>query len=89
MIPAVERARLLAALQIIDGAIVFAGDTATDLIQQLAPDIYAKGGDYHHKVLPEREIVESLGGRVVLIDFVPNHSTSDLLARIKALPEDA
>lgn len=89
LIPAVERARLLAALEIIDGAIVFPGDTAIDLIQKLAPDVYAKGGDYHHKVLPEREVVESLGGQVILIDFVPKHSTSDLLARIKALPEDA
>ncbi|MFC1959196.1 adenylyltransferase/cytidyltransferase family protein [Chloroflexota bacterium] len=89
LISAVERARLLAALTIIDGVIVFPGDTAIELIQKLAPDIYAKGGDYHHKILPEREIVEALGGHVVLIDFVANHSTSNLLARIKALPEDA
>mgnify|MGYP003378922712 CR=1 FL=1 len=56
------------------------------LIELLKPDIYVKGGDYHHKVLPERELVESLGGEVVLIDLVPERSTSALIAKIKALP---
>jgi rfaE bifunctional protein nucleotidyltransferase chain/domain len=87
LIPAAERARLLAALAVIDGVVIFEGDTADDLIRALHPDIYVKGGDYAHKVLPERPTVENLGGRVALIDFLPNHSTSDLIHRIKALPE--
>lgn len=87
IIPAVERARLLAALSVIDAAIIFPGDTADELIQVLHPDIYVKGGDYANKELPERATVETLGGRVALIDFLPNHSTTDLIVKIRALPE--
>ncbi len=83
-----ERARLLAALGIIDAVIIFSGDTADDLIRSLHPDIYVKGSDYATKHLPERSTVEALGGRVELIELLPYHSTSDLIRRIRALPED-
>lgn len=86
LIPADERARLLAALIPVTGVIIFEDDTASVLIQALQPDIYVKGGDYHAKSLPERPIVEAYGGRIVLIDYLPDHSTSNLIARIKALP---
>jgi D-glycero-beta-D-manno-heptose 1-phosphate adenylyltransferase len=85
LIPAVERARLLAALIPVTAVIIFEEDTANSLIQALRPDIYVKGGDYHAKPLPERPIVESYGGQVVLIDLVPERSTSALIARIKGL----
>lgn len=86
LVPAAERALLLEALRPVTAVIVFEEDTADRLIELLKPDIYVKGGDYHHKVLPERELVESLGGEVVLIDLVPERSTSALIAKIKALP---
>lgn len=86
IIPAAERARLLASLTPVTAVIIFEEDTANHLIQALQPDIYVKGGDYHHKPLPERAIVESYGGQVVLIDLVPERSTSALIARIKGLP---
>lgn len=88
LIPDNERARLLAALNVVDVVIIFSGDTADELITTLRPDIYVKGGDYATKELPERPTVESLGGQVKLISFLPGHSTSDLIARVKALPED-
>ena len=88
LIPANERARLMAALAPVTAVVIFGEDTADELIRLLRPDIYVKPGDYAHKELPERPTVEALGGRVELIDFVPGHSTSDLIARIKALPED-
>lgn len=88
LIPAFERARLLAALEPVSAVLIFddADDTADSLIRALQPDIYAKGGDYENKTLPERPTVEAYGGRVALIDYLPDHSTSDLIARIKALP---
>lgn len=86
LVPAIERARLLAALMPVSGVIIFEADTADDLLRQLQPDIYVKGGDYAHKVLPERPTVEAYGGRVALIDYLPDHSTTALIARIKALP---
>lgn len=86
LVPALERARLLAALEAVSGVIIFESDTADDLIRTLQPDIYVKGGDYANKVLPERSTVEAFGGRVALIDYLPDHSTSALIAKIKALP---
>jgi D-glycero-beta-D-manno-heptose 1-phosphate adenylyltransferase len=86
LVPAAERARLLAALRPVTAVIIFEDDTADGLINALRPDIYVKGGDYAHKILPERSLVESYGGQVVLIDYLPNHSTTDLIARIKRLP---
>jgi rfaE bifunctional protein nucleotidyltransferase chain/domain len=86
LIPVQERARLLAALEPVTAVIIFDDDTADILIRALQPEIYAKGGDYTHKVLPERPTVESYGGQIALIDYLPDHSTSDLIARIKALP---
>lgn len=86
LVPAVERARLLAALRPVDAVTIFEEDTASTLIEALQPDIYVKGGDYADKPLPERAIVQRYGGRVVLIDYLPDHSTSALIARIKALP---
>ena len=86
IVPAAERARLLAALRAVDAVIIFEDDTAHTLLAALKPDVYVKGGDYHHKPLPEREAVESYGGRVELIDYLPGHSTTALIERIKQLP---
>lgn len=86
LVPAVERARLLAALLPVTAVIIFEDDTATALITQLKPDIYAKGGDYAHKPLPERPTVEAYGGQVALIDYLPGFSSSALIERVRALP---
>ena len=86
LVPALERARLLAALEPVNGVIIFETDTADELIRALQPDVYVKGGDYANKILPERPTVEAYGGRVALIDYLPDHSTSALIAKIKALP---
>ncbi|NJO83391.1 MAG: adenylyltransferase/cytidyltransferase family protein [Blastochloris sp.] len=85
IIPAAERARLIAALQPVWAAIIFEEDTADGLIRLLEPEVYAKGGDYRHKPLPERATVEVYGGRVVLIDLVPERSTTALIAKIRAM----
>jgi rfaE bifunctional protein nucleotidyltransferase chain/domain len=85
LVPAAERARLLAALLPVSGVIIFDDDTADELIHALRPDIYVKGGDYRDKVLPERPLVESYGGQIVLIDYLLGHSTSELIRRVKSL----
>lgn len=86
IVPALERARLLGALCVVDATLIFTGDTAIALLNALRPDVYVKGGDYAHKTLPERATVEAYGGRVILIDYLPNHSTTRLIEKIKALP---
>lgn len=86
LVPATERARLLAALKPVTAVIIFAEDTADALLRALQPDIYVKGGDYADKPLPERATVEGYGGRVELIEYLPGHSTSGLIKRIRQLP---
>lgn len=86
LVPAAERARLLAALAPVDVVIIFDDDTAAALVRALRPDCYAKGGDYRDKPLPERADVAAYGGQIALIDYLPGRSTSALIARIKALP---
>lgn len=86
IVPAEERARLIAALVPVTAVIIFEQDTADGLIRALQPNVYVKGGDYRDKPLPERETVVAYGGRIALIDYMPGHSTSALIAKIKALP---
>ncbi len=85
LVPAAERARLLAALMPVAAVIVFEEDTADDLLRALRPDIYVKGGDYADKPLPERATVEGYGGRIELIEYLPGHSTTRLINRTRGL----
>lgn len=88
IVPAVERARLIAALACVECAIIFEANTASELISALRPDWYVKGGDYAGKTWPERDLAIGCGGQVALIPFMPDHSTSALIARIRSLPEN-
>ncbi len=84
--PAQQRARLLAALAPVRAVLIFDADTAEELLQALQPEIYAKGGDYASKPLPERAVVDAYGGRVELIEFLAGSSTSGIIERIRKLP---
>jgi rfaE bifunctional protein nucleotidyltransferase chain/domain len=86
IVPETLRARMLAALKPVTAVIIFDEDTAIGLITALQPDIYAKGGDYEDKPLPERAAVEACGGQIQLIEYLPEHSTSALIEKIRALP---
>ena len=81
-----DRALVLAALESVSAVCVFPEMEALSFLRVARPDIYAKGGDYQHKTLPERPAVEAYGGQVILIDLVPERSTSALIARVRALP---
>jgi rfaE bifunctional protein nucleotidyltransferase chain/domain len=89
LVPALERGRLIAGLACVAAAVIFEDDTATALIEALRPDIYVKGGDYENKFWPERDRVVEYGGTVALIPYLPGHSTSALIARIRALPDSS
>ena len=65
-------------------AIVFSDeDTALEVVLESRPDIYAKGGDYDMRVLPETALVESWGGRALAIPFEFNRSTTALVRKIR------
>jgi rfaE bifunctional protein nucleotidyltransferase chain/domain len=85
LVPAVERARLLLALAPVDAVMLFPDATVDRLLSAIQPPIYAKGGDYTPETLPEYATVQSYGGEVAFIPYLPNHSTSDLIRKIKAM----
>ncbi len=82
-----DRAAVLAALQCVDAACIFAEKTATRFLERAQPDIYVKGGDYTLDTLnqDERRAVEQGGGRIVIIPFVPGKSTTAILEKISRL----
>ncbi len=82
-----DRASVIAALQSVDAACIFAEKRATNFLKHAQPDIYVKGGDYTLDTLDqdERRTVESAGGKIVIIPFVPGKSTTATLARISRL----
>lgn len=77
-----ERAHILAALDCIDYVVVFDEDTPLDLISVLMPDILVKGGDYTPEGVVGKDLVESWGGRVELIQFVDGKSTTNIIEKI-------
>ena len=81
MQPAQARAEVLAALAAVDLVVVFEEDTPAELIAQVKPTVLVKGGDYTREQVVGREIVEALGGEVILIDLVPGHSTTSMVER--------
>jgi D-glycero-beta-D-manno-heptose 1-phosphate adenylyltransferase len=85
--PEADRAAVLAALASVDGVCIFAEKTAVKFLAAAQPDIYVKGGDYTPDTLnqDERRAVESAGGKIVIIPFVPGKSTTALLKKISSL----
>jgi D-beta-D-heptose 7-phosphate kinase/D-beta-D-heptose 1-phosphate adenosyltransferase len=79
-----DRVRVLAALTCVDHIVAFGGESPTELIRAVRPDVYAKGGDYTVDSLPEAPLVESLGGRVHILPFVDDLSTTGIIERIRA-----
>ena len=82
--PEAERVEVLEALASVDLALVFDDDTPLRLIEAVAPDVLAKGGDWAIEHIVGRELVEARGGRVLRITVREGHSTSALEARILA-----
>ncbi len=86
ILPATERAELIAALRCVGHVVIFEEDTPEECIRLLRPDIHCKGADYkppHGKPIPEAALVESYGGRVAFLPMVDGLSTTELIRRIK------
>ena len=83
ILAAADRAELVAALRGVDYVVVFPEPTVTPLLELLKPDVHCKGTDYTVDTVPERETVRSYGGRIAIVGDPKDHSTRDLLARIR------
>ncbi|MBD0347985.1 MAG: D-glycero-beta-D-manno-heptose 1-phosphate adenylyltransferase [Thermoleophilia bacterium] len=78
LVPAEDRAAVLAALGCVDAVVVFDEDTPEAVLEELRPDVWAKGGDYDVSELPETRVVERWGGRAVVLPFLEGRSTTRL-----------
>ncbi|MCL4837084.1 MAG: adenylyltransferase/cytidyltransferase family protein [Thermoanaerobaculia bacterium] len=87
IVPAAERAELLAGLVAVDFVVVFSGDSPAALLDRVRPDVHCKGSDYGSpERVPEYAVVRAYGGRTALVGDPKDHATSDLIARVLALP---
>ncbi len=77
-----DRAFVLVALRVVDYVCLFDEDTPFELIKAVVPDVLVKGSDWTVDTIVGRDIVESAGGRVQTIDFVPNRSTTNIIQKI-------
>jgi D-glycero-beta-D-manno-heptose 1-phosphate adenylyltransferase len=84
VMPLDERAEILQSLRDVDHVVVFAEDTADDLVARLRPDVHAKGTDYTVDTVPEAATARSVGARVAITGDPKSHATRDMIARILA-----
>lgn len=78
-----DRAEVVGALKYVDYVVFFDEPTAEELIRQVHPDVYVKGGDYTIETLPEGQIVLGYGGQVELVKLVEGRSTTNVIAKIQ------
>jgi D-glycero-beta-D-manno-heptose 1-phosphate adenylyltransferase len=83
VLPASDRAELVAALRCADAVVIFPEPTVTPLLELLRPDVHCKGTDYTVDSVPERETVRAYGGRTAIVGDPKDHSTRDLLRAIR------
>ena len=85
LMPDVERAELVAALEPVDYAVIFGEPTADALLRALRPAVYVKGGDYSEASLPEAATARALGVQIVFVPLVAERSSSSLARALRAL----
>jgi rfaE bifunctional protein nucleotidyltransferase chain/domain len=79
LMPAEERAEIVAALGAVDAVVIFPELDVRPLLRELRPDIHAKGTDYTEESVPEADIVRQYGGRVAIVGDPKNHSSSEII----------
>lgn len=82
VMPAKERAEIVAALEFVTYVTIFNEPTVEQLLLALKPDVHAKGTDYTIETVPERDVVRSYGGQVAIVGDPKDHSTSAIIARL-------
>ena len=83
LMPADERAEIIAALADVDAVVIFDEPDVRALIHEIRPDIQAKGTDYTRDTVPERDEVLAYGGRVEIVGDPKDHSTSSFLGQMR------
>ena len=83
VMPDAERAEIVAAIEGVDFVVVFDTPTVEPVLRALRPDVHAKGTDYTPETVPERAVVAEYGGRVAIVGDPKDHSTTEMLERMK------
>ncbi len=83
LVPAAERAEIVAALAGVDHVVIFDEDTADRLLERLRPHVHAKGTDYTPEAVPERATARAVGAQVVITGDPKTHATRDVIALIR------
>jgi D-beta-D-heptose 7-phosphate kinase / D-beta-D-heptose 1-phosphate adenosyltransferase len=84
LVPASDRARVLAALEYVDEVVVFDEDTPVEVLRRIRPDVWAKGGDYALTDLEEATVLEEWGGQAVVLPYLQGRSTTQMVASARA-----
>ena len=79
LVPAEERAEILAALADVDAVVIFPERDVRAIIREIRPDVHAKGTDYTVENVPERDDVLACGGRVLIVGDPKDHSTTEII----------
>ncbi|MCC7124460.1 MAG: adenylyltransferase/cytidyltransferase family protein [Acidobacteria bacterium] len=82
VMPAADRAELIAALRAVDFVVIFNEPTVTPLLELLHPDVHCKGTDYTVDTVPERDTVRAYGGRIAIVGDPKDHSTTETLQKV-------
>jgi rfaE bifunctional protein nucleotidyltransferase chain/domain len=82
------RAQLVAALRCVDYVVLFAEPNVEALLEELRPEVHAKGTDYTSETVPERAVAARLGVRVAIVGDAKDHSTRELLDSVRKGPHD-
>jgi rfaE bifunctional protein nucleotidyltransferase chain/domain len=83
LVPEDQRAEIIASLAAVNFVIIFDEPTVETLLLALRPDVHAKGTDYTLETVPEREVVKSYGGKVAIVGDPKDHSSSELIQRLR------
>lgn len=86
VMPELERAELIASLRMVDYVTIFRERSPERLIASLRPDVHCKGTDYTTESVPEGELVRSYGGRVAIVGDAKEHSTTELIEKLRSKP---
>jgi D-glycero-beta-D-manno-heptose 1-phosphate adenylyltransferase len=84
VVPAAERAEVVAALRCVDHVVLFSTQDVVPVIRALRPDVQVKGTDYTPETIPEAAEVRAYGGRVAVAGDPKDHSTTALVAKLRA-----
>ena len=82
LMPAEERAEILAALADVDAVVIFPEDDVRALVREIRPDVQAKGTDYTEINVPERDTVLECGGRVEIVGDPKDHSATEIIRKL-------